>query len=101
MAYFKKGDYIVLTGFPRTIEGGYFKEDTRAFKMNYVYKQRESIYYFAPEEDCKGSDKNGWSCYDFHYDNWRFATDIEIDAYNKAGKPVTILNIKIDNYSII
>jgi len=102
----RDGKYIVITDSP-IVNGESFKDkDSKpggSFPIGYVFKQKEHMSYLCPEIDGKGSTSNGWGCYgDEHYEkNWRYASDVEIGAYEEAQKPVSVLNINIDNYSII
>jgi len=102
----KKGRYIVIIDGP-IIDGETFEsKDSKPggdFPIGHVFKQLEHLSYLCPELDGKGSKINGWGCYgDEHYEkNWRYADEVEIGLYDAAKKPVSVLNINIDNYSII
>lgn len=77
---FKKGEYIVITD---NYSGG--------FCTNYIYKQREDYIYLAAELDNNGSRTNGFSRYEKKNPyNWRYATQEEIDEYNRRGRPYNV-----------
>lgn len=81
---FKKGEYIVITD---NYSGG--------FCTNYVYKQRKDHIYLEAELDNKGSRTNGFSRYeknDSH--NWRYATQEEINEYERRGKPYDVTELQ-------
>ena len=99
---FEKDDYIVITG--AGISSNSLERFTSdSFKEGFVFKQRYRDKQLMPRIDCKGSRNNGWSCYRASQEglNWRHAYDAEIAAYDKAGKPVDVGMVTIDNYSII
>lgn len=98
---FKKGDYIVLIDQPINMDGDKIGWDSRSFKQNHIYKQKEDHKYLMTELDSGGSGNNGWSCYDFKYKNWRFATQQEIEHYKFLEGPydVTLGNFE-PNYEI-
>lgn len=102
---FREGEYIVLIGCPVGCpvgsDGKILTPDTRSFLINDVYKQRKNYPALSPELDSKGSQHNGWSCYSYEYSNWRYATDIEKDAYDQNNKPVNVSGLNIDNFSVI
>ena len=84
---FKKGEYIVLTD----KFDGYSKD----FISNHIYKQRKDSTYLQPKYDSLNSTTNGWTKYTRNNpNNWRYATQEEIDEYERRGKPydVTELN---------
>lgn len=101
---FKKNDYIVFTK-------GYNPQDC-AFPINYVFKQRMDSEHLYPYVDNQDSRSNGWklrpaSCeYDKthqYYSEWRYATQGEIDRYNREGVPVprsykAILPERVDSF---
>ena len=80
---FYKGDYIVLLN----------KEYKEQYLPNYVYKIRQTDEGMCTELDCRGSITNGWDIIKYSEGEgktWRWATQEEIDMYDKAGKPVSI-----------
>ena len=84
---FKKGEYIVITD--------KFYSWTKDFISNHIYKQRKDSTYLQPEYDSLNSITNGWLKYSRNNsNNWRYATQEEIDEYERRGKPydVTELN---------
>lgn len=96
---FKKGEYIVL------ISDGQSTNDTtlvqsNQFIKNYCYKVRENNIFLRPELDSCGSTTNGWKCIlynpnKFHKTrNWRYATQEEIDEYEKRGKPYDVTELQ-------
>jgi len=99
---FEEGDYIVLTG-AGISKDGMERFISNSFKEGFVFKQKHADSQLMPEMDCNGSRSNGWSCYRAKQEglNWRHAYDAEIAAYDKAGKPVDIGTVTVDNYSII
>ncbi len=90
---FKKDDYIVL-----------LKNNTYSeyFPSNYCYKQSRDADCFDVYDDVEGG-HNGWSVLSFTkcsgYD-WRYATQQEIEEYNRIGKPFNITKIQGINYEI-
>ena len=97
---FKKGEYIVLIGKGQSTGSATLLEDFRAFIQNHCYKVRENNTFLMAELDSSESTTNGWVCIpyspnQFHKTrNWRYATQEEIDEYERRGKPydVTELN---------
>jgi hypothetical protein len=84
---FKKREYIVITD--------KFDDYSKAFISNHIYKQRKDSTYLQPEYDSLNSITNGWVKYTRNNShNWRYATQEEIDEYERRGKPydVTELN---------
>jgi hypothetical protein len=98
---FKKGEYIVLIDQPINMDGDKLGWDSKSFKQNHIYKQKEDHKYLMTELDSDGSYNNGWSCYDFKYKNWRYATPQEITEYKRLGKPFDVSEIpNSNNYEI-
>ena len=83
---FKKGEYIVLTD--------KFDSWTKDFISNHVYKQRKDSTYLCPEYDSLLSKANGWVKYKPEYPNWRYATQKEIDEYERRGKPYDVTELQ-------
>ena len=84
---FKKGEYIVII---KMIES-YSKD----FTSNYIYKQREDYKHLRSELDNYGSTTNGWETIgkkDSH--TWRYATQEEIDEYERRGKPYNVTELQ-------
>ena len=96
---FKKGEYIVLISDGQSTSGTTLVQSDQFIK-NHCYKVRENNTFLRPELDSCGSTANGWECIlynpnKFHKNrNWRYATQEEIDEYERRGKPydVTELN---------
>ena len=84
MSQFKKDDYIVVL---KT------RLNMIAFPLNYVYKQREDYKYLRPYLDKNDSRTNGLLSSVYNSEFCRYATKNEIEAYDKAGKPVSIIDI--------
>jgi len=74
-----------------------------SFRLNNVYEQKSNGDYLMPALDSKGSKANGWSCYSFKHNNWRYATSNEIEWYKQHGnKPYNVDDVvTIDNFSIL
>lgn len=81
---FKKGEYIVITD---NYSGG--------FCTNYIYKQRKDYEYLEAELDNNGSITNGFARYEKkNSHNWRYATQEEIDEYEKRSKPYDVTELQ-------
>ena len=81
---FKKGEYIVITD---NYSGG--------FCTNYIYKQRKDYTYLEAELDNNGSKTNGFARYEKKNPyNWRYATQEEIDEYERRGKPYDVTELQ-------
>lgn len=81
---FKKGEYIVITD---NYSGG--------FCTNYIYKQREDYIYLEAELDNYGSTTNGFARYEKKNPyNWRYATQEEVDEYERRGKPYNVTELQ-------
>ena len=97
---FKKGEYIVLIGKGQSISSATLLEDFRTFIQNHCYKVRESCRHLRVELDSIGSKTNGWQCIlynpnKFHKTrNWRYATQEEIDEYERRGKPYNVTELQ-------
>ena len=97
---FKKGEYIVLIGDGQSTTSARLVQDSNQFIKNYCYKVRENNTFLRIELDSNGSTTNGWECIPYNPNqfhktrNWRYATQEEIDEYERRGKPydVTELN---------
>ena len=84
---FKKGEYIVITD--------KFDSWTKDFVSNHIYKQREDSTYLQPEYDSSNSITNGWVKYTRNNShNWRYATQEEIDEYERRGKPYDVTELQ-------
>ena len=94
-AYFEKDDYIVTIY--SQVSGG-----NRDFPDNYIFKQREKANYLSVDLDATG-DRNGWVIFKADKTGkgeWRYATQEEAEAYEKAGKPISVDDVsKILNQS--
>lgn len=95
---FKKGDYVVLLNYP--------KKDIYwdLIPLNYVYRlsNDSNKHYFTVEKDVKEYRNNGWSIDPdnsdierFDFLQFRLATSLEIDEYNKHDKPCKAKNISL------
>lgn len=87
---FKKGEYIVITD-----------SCSGRFCTNYIYKQKEDYKYLRSELDNYGSTTNGWETIgkkDSH--TWRYATQEEIDEYERRGKPYDVTELQKKQLSI-
>ena len=81
---FKKGEYIVITD---NYYGG--------FCTNYIYKQRKDYEYLEAELDNNGSTTNGFARYEKKNPyNWRYATQEEIDEYERRGNPYDVTELQ-------
>ena len=90
---FKKDDYIVLLS-NKYIDPSYL--------LNYCFKQRENSHFLSTYKDNQSSTTNGWQVYKFWdlNDTWRYATEREIRAYNKAGRPINVTELKEKSYGV-
>ena len=95
-AEFKKGEYIVLIGDGQSPAGARLIQYSNQFIKNHCYKVKESKEYLMSELDSVGSKTNGWHCIPYNPNkfhktrNWRYATQEEIDEYEKRGKPYDV-----------
>ena len=89
---FKKGDYIVITD--------KFDSWVKEFISDHVYKQRCNSNYLQPEHDSLNSISNGWEKYTKkNSHNWRYATQKEINEYERRGKPYDVNELtKTNNF---
>jgi hypothetical protein len=83
---FKKGEYIVITD--------KFDSYSKDFVSNHIYKQRKDSTYLQPEYDSLDSITNGWVKYKPEYPNWKYATQEEIDEYERRGKPYDVTELQ-------
>ena len=84
---FKKGEYIVITD--------KFDSYSKDFISNHIYKQRKDSTYLCPEYDSLLSKTNGWIKYTRNNThNWRYATQEEIDEYERRGKPYNVTELQ-------
>lgn len=80
---FKKGEYIVLIDY------------SPSFSTNYIYKQRENYYYLRAKLDNDGDRNNGNIKFQKKNPyNWRYATQEEIDEYERRGKPYDVTELQ-------
>lgn len=97
---FKKGEYIVLIGKGQSTGSAILLEDFRAFIQNHCYKVRESCRHLRVELDSIGNKTNGWECIPYNPNkfhkvrNWRYATQEEIDEYERRGKPYDVTELQ-------
>ena len=97
---FKKGEYIVLIDKGQSTGSATLLEDFRTFIQNHCYKVRENNTFLMTELDSTGSKTNGWKCIpynpnEFHKTrNWRYATQEEIDEYERRGKPYDVIELQ-------
>ena len=84
---FKKGEYIVITD--------YFDNFSKDFISNHIYKQRCDSNFLQSEHDSKNSKTNGWKRYTRNNThNWRYATQEEIQEYERRGKPYDVTELQ-------
>ena len=97
---FKKGEYIVLIDKGQSTGSAALLEVYSTFIQNHCYKVRETKEYLLVELDSVGSTTNGWACIpynpnEYHKNrNWRYATQEEIDEYEKRGKPYDVTELQ-------
>lgn len=86
---FKEGNYIV------TLKVRDWYDDNCA-KDNYCFKQRIDSYYINPEIDLKGAKDNGHRVMTSDKSkrllDWRYATEEEIEEYERFGGPFDVTN---------
>lgn len=86
---FKKGDYIV------TLKVAY--QHYNCARDNYCFKIRETLNSIYPEVDMMGSKSNGHTILTFDKKrsliDWRYATQQEIEEYDKLGKPYDVTTL--------
>ena len=93
---FKKGEYIVLIGDGQSTAGARLIQDSNQFIKNHCYKVRESCKHLRVELDSAGNTTNGWACIPYNPNkyhknrNWRYASQEEIDEYERRGKPYDV-----------
>ena len=96
---FKKGEYIVLISDGQSTSGTTLVQSDQFIKNN-CYKVRENNRFLRPELDSCGIIDNGWECIlynpnKFHKTrNWRYATQEEIDEYERRGKPYDVTELQ-------
>ena len=84
---FKKGEYIVILD--------KFESLSKDFISNHIYKQRKDSTYLQPEYDSSDSITNGWVKYTRNNThNWRYATQEEINEYERRGKPYDVTELQ-------
>ncbi len=92
---FKKNSYIVCL---ITTQGSH------CVKENYCFKQKIEAMSIRPCIDLKGGDGNGNTTLSHpNSRSWRYATQSEIEEYERLGKPfdvTTITNPEISQYEI-
>ena len=88
----KKGDYVVYL----SLNGKKRSSDSQ-IPTYYVYRLKEDFIdrRFLIEKDLEGSTRNGYTYNDIEL---RPAFPAEIEAYKLANGPVSIKNIKIEEY---
>ena len=97
---FKKGEYIVLIDKGQSTGSATLSEDFKFFIKNHCYKVRENNVFLRPELDSNGSTTNGWECIPYNPNqfhktrNWRYATQEEIDEYERKGKPYDVAELQ-------
>ncbi len=92
MIKFYEEQYIVLISEPIMPTSGVKANYSDAFRKNYCYKQRRTTHYLSVEKDAVGRE-NGWDLYRAEMNNWRFATDDEVQAYNIIGEPYDVSTV--------
>ena len=96
---FKKGEYIVLINDGQST-GGTTLVQSNQFIKNHCYKVRENNIFLRPELDSCKSTTNGWQCVPYNPNkfhktrNWRYATQEEIDEYERRGKPYDVTELQ-------
>lgn len=84
----REGSYYVCEEY-ETSDNEYNPD--RCGKVGYVYKQRETSKYLRPAVDLERSTINGHNIIVFdcsaYLTKWRYATQEEIDHYEKIGEP--------------
>ena len=97
---FKKGEYIVLIDKGQSTGSATLLEDFRTFIQNHCYKVRENSTFLKAELDSSESTTNGWVCIPYNPNqfhktrNWRYATQEEIDEYERRGKPYDVTELQ-------
>ena len=90
---FKKGDYIVLISLPihktKELDGYHIQ-----YPKNYIFKQHGTGIFLASELDAKNNRGNGYDCYRYPQDNWRYATQEEIKEYDRLEEPYDVTELK-------
>jgi len=82
---FKKDDYIVCL---ITTQGSH------CVRENFCFKQRQDSQSISPYADIKGSKKNGNNSLQYkNKKNWRYATQFEINEYERLGIPFDVTEI--------
>ena len=96
---FKKGEYVVLIGRGQSTRSSDELSIDEVFIPNHYYKVRENKSYLMTELDSVGSTTNGWvgipyNPNEYHKNrNWRYASQEEIDEYEKRGKPYDVTEL--------
>lgn len=96
---FKKGEYIVLIGNGQS-NADSSTVQTDSYIQNHCYKVRETDTFLMTELDSNGITNNGWQCVPYNpnifhkYRNWRYATQKEIDEYERRGGPYNVNELK-------
>lgn len=95
----KKGDYVVFLTLSNGHKNPYIKGGYESIPTDYVYKLAEDFKStrFLIEMDLKGSCTNGYTTNTPSKMSVRPANSDEIQAYEKAGKPVPAIE---SNYEI-
>ena len=97
---FKKGEYIVLIGKGQSTSSSDELILSEAFIQNHCYKVKENGSYLMTELDSAGGTTNGWVCIPYNPNkyhknrNWRYATQEEIDEYERRGKPYNVTELQ-------
>lgn len=88
---FKKGDYIVTLNAIST---------SQCSRNNFIFKQREDADGMQPCIDLDGSRTNGNGSHTFdkkfNLRDWRYATQKEIDEYERLGYPYDVTTLQIE-----
>ncbi len=81
---FVKDDYIVN-----------LKVNHSQFRLNHIFKQRETTDILRPYIDCERLNNNGLGAISFDRENvWRYAEPHEIEAYEYVREPVDVTLLK-------
>ena len=97
---FKKGEYIVLIDKGQSTSSSDELILSEAFIQNHCYKVKENGSYLMTELDSAGGTTNGWVCIPYNPNkyhknrNWRYATQEEIDEYERRGKPYDVTELE-------
>ena len=105
MTDFKKGDYVILLSYPYK---DCFWENSMPLNYCYILSKDSTQFDFSFEKDINDCTWNGWSTINRDNQNiylkFRLANSLEIDEYNKYGKPckaIEIFEFKKESYKYL